>query len=284
MRDLGAVLALPALWVDDEPLDIARSLLGVLLSVLDLETAYARFDDEGGPPLETWRPPGAAMPRHLQQTVPHDPAAGLDTWTVPPIGPDAGTPVRVSSLRVALPQQTGLVVVSAARGDFPTDEETHLLRLATGQAAVAIRAARRLAGMASARSSAEDALSRQNDLLRALVGDIDPSLRSIAHQVHEAARLIAEVDDVGAKRAQASLQEPAVPVPPGSGDESAQRLTRRELQVLGLLAQGLSNKEIAGVMWLSHRTVERHVTSLYRRIGVSRRSEATAFALRHGLA
>jgi len=61
-------------------------------------------------------------------------------------------------------------------------------------------------------------------------------------------------------------------------------LTRRELEVLGLLAQGLSNKEMAGVMWLSDRTVERHITSLYRKIGVARRSEATAFALRHGIA
>ncbi|WP_235934170.1 response regulator transcription factor, partial [Agromyces humi] len=60
-------------------------------------------------------------------------------------------------------------------------------------------------------------------------------------------------------------------------------LTRREMEVLGLLAQGLSNKEIAGVMWLSDRTVERHITSLYRKIGVARRSEATAFALRHGM-
>jgi DNA-binding NarL/FixJ family response regulator len=53
--------------------------------------------------------------------------------------------------------------------------------------------------------------------------------------------------------------------------------------VLGLLAQGLSNKEIAGVLVLSDRTVERHISSLYRKIGVERRSEATAFALRHGL-
>ena len=61
-------------------------------------------------------------------------------------------------------------------------------------------------------------------------------------------------------------------------------LTRREIETLGLLAQGLSNKEIAGLMWLSDRTVERHITSLYRKIGVARRSEATAYALRHGFA
>jgi DNA-binding NarL/FixJ family response regulator len=60
-------------------------------------------------------------------------------------------------------------------------------------------------------------------------------------------------------------------------------LTRREAEVLGLLAQGLSNKEIAAVLWLSDRTIERHITGLYRKIGVERRTEATAFALRYGL-
>ena len=53
--------------------------------------------------------------------------------------------------------------------------------------------------------------------------------------------------------------------------------------MLGLLAQGLSNKEIAAILWLSERTVERHITGLYRKIAVERRSEATAFAMRHGL-
>jgi DNA-binding NarL/FixJ family response regulator len=50
-----------------------------------------------------------------------------------------------------------------------------------------------------------------------------------------------------------------------------------------LLAEGLSNKEIAAELWLSDRTVERHITGLYRKIGAQRRTEATAFAVRHGL-
>jgi DNA-binding NarL/FixJ family response regulator len=53
--------------------------------------------------------------------------------------------------------------------------------------------------------------------------------------------------------------------------------------VLGLIAQGMSNKEIAGSLWLSERTVERHITGLYGKIQVHRRSEATAFAIRQGL-
>ena len=61
-------------------------------------------------------------------------------------------------------------------------------------------------------------------------------------------------------------------------------LTRREAEVLGLLAAGHSNKEIAAQLFLSERTVERHITTVYRKIGTHRRTEAMAFALRHGLA
>ena len=54
--------------------------------------------------------------------------------------------------------------------------------------------------------------------------------------------------------------------------------------MLGLLAAGHSNKEIAAQLFLSERTVERHITTVYRKIGTHRRTEAMAFALRHGLA
>jgi DNA-binding CsgD family transcriptional regulator len=61
-------------------------------------------------------------------------------------------------------------------------------------------------------------------------------------------------------------------------------LTRREAEVLGYLAVGHSNKEIAAELFLSERTVERHITNVYRKIGTHRRTEAMAFALRYGLA
>ncbi len=61
------------------------------------------------------------------------------------------------------------------------------------------------------------------------------------------------------------------------------RLTAREAEVLGLLAAGKTNKEIAGELVLSPATVERHVANLYRKIGARRRAEATAYALSHGL-
>jgi DNA-binding CsgD family transcriptional regulator len=58
-------------------------------------------------------------------------------------------------------------------------------------------------------------------------------------------------------------------------------LTPREAEVLRLIGAGRNNPEIAEALFLSVRTVERHVENLYRKIGVRSRAEAIAFALRH---
>ena len=61
-------------------------------------------------------------------------------------------------------------------------------------------------------------------------------------------------------------------------------LSRREAEVLGLLAAGLSNRQSAQALFISPRTVQRHVANIYLKIGAHCRAEATAHALRHGLA
>jgi pimeloyl-ACP methyl ester carboxylesterase/DNA-binding CsgD family transcriptional regulator len=61
-------------------------------------------------------------------------------------------------------------------------------------------------------------------------------------------------------------------------------LTAREVEVLGLIAGGRTNREIAEALTLSVRTVARHSTNIYAKIGARSRSEATAYAIRHGLA
>jgi DNA-binding NarL/FixJ family response regulator len=60
-------------------------------------------------------------------------------------------------------------------------------------------------------------------------------------------------------------------------------LTRREGEVLRLLAAGQSNQRIAHLLCLSPRTVQRHIANLYPKVGAHNRAEATAYALRHGL-
>jgi DNA-binding CsgD family transcriptional regulator len=61
-------------------------------------------------------------------------------------------------------------------------------------------------------------------------------------------------------------------------------LTRRELEVLRRLAAGDANQQIATSLDLSVHTVERHVANIYRKIDARGRADATAYALRHGLA
>jgi DNA-binding CsgD family transcriptional regulator len=64
----------------------------------------------------------------------------------------------------------------------------------------------------------------------------------------------------------------------------ASSLSRRELEVLRLLATGESNAQIARRLGLSTHTIERHVANLYRKIGARGRADAVARALRSGLA
>ena len=61
-------------------------------------------------------------------------------------------------------------------------------------------------------------------------------------------------------------------------------ITAREAEVLRLLASGRTSREIGEELFLSVRTVERHVTNVYAKIGAHGRAEATAFAIRHGIA
>ncbi|HEU4332442.1 MAG TPA: alpha/beta fold hydrolase [Lapillicoccus sp.] len=71
-----------------------------------------------------------------------------------------------------------------------------------------------------------------------------------------------------------------------TGDPSSAHhgLTPREREVLRLLAGGATNAAIARSLHITEHTVERHVANLYRKIGSRGRAEATAYALRHGLA
>ena len=60
-------------------------------------------------------------------------------------------------------------------------------------------------------------------------------------------------------------------------------LTLRELQVLRLVTAGRTNKAIAAELVLSERTVDRHVSNIFTKLGVSSRAAATAYAYEHRL-
>lgn len=61
-------------------------------------------------------------------------------------------------------------------------------------------------------------------------------------------------------------------------------LTTREVQILAMIAGGATNPDIAGRLHLSVNTIKTAIRSAYRKIGVTRRSEAVAWCLQHGVA
>jgi DNA-binding NarL/FixJ family response regulator len=69
---------------------------------------------------------------------------------------------------------------------------------------------------------------------------------------------------------------------PESVPRAATDLTDRELEVLGLLAAGKTNRVIAEELFISEKTVASHVSHIFTKLGVTSRSAATAHAYDHG--
>jgi DNA-binding NarL/FixJ family response regulator len=69
----------------------------------------------------------------------------------------------------------------------------------------------------------------------------------------------------------------------GSAPPAAQGLSKRELEVLRLIATGKTNKTIARELFVSERTIDRHVSNIFTKIGVGTRAAATAFAYEKAL-
>jgi DNA-binding NarL/FixJ family response regulator len=69
-----------------------------------------------------------------------------------------------------------------------------------------------------------------------------------------------------------------------AASETAAGLTPREVEVLRLVATGKTNRAIAAELFLSEKTVARHVSNIFTKLGVSSRAAATAYAYQHDLA
>jgi NarL family two-component system response regulator LiaR len=108
-------------------------------------------------------------------------------------------------------------------------------------------------------------------------GAIGYLLKGVSNQdLVEAIRTAHAGRSILAKEAMAALVEAAVPSPK-LGDD----LSEREREVLALLAQGLSNKEIADRLFLSLATIKYHVRLLLSKLGAGSRAEAVALAWQH---
>jgi non-specific serine/threonine protein kinase len=128
---------------------------------------------------------------------------------------------------------------------------------------------------------------------------LDPALRPYHDRAVEAARtrlgdddfaaaraagralpLAAVVDDAARVEATPDAPQPTSPITAGA----RHGLTRREREVLGLLAAGLSDREIAEAIFVSRYTAANHVARILAKLGVPSRTAAATYAVRHGLA
>ncbi len=90
------------------------------------------------------------------------------------------------------------------------------------------------------------------------------------------------LDPAIARKVVVRLSSEAKPVPPEQPESARQELTARELEVLQLLARGMNNRAIADALYVSDRTVQTHLTSIFAKLGVASRLEAVLTAIRRG--
>jgi DNA-binding NarL/FixJ family response regulator len=105
-----------------------------------------------------------------------------------------------------------------------------------------------------------------------------------AAEIHQALRNVLDdrsaIDPAVQHHLVAAIAGPAGPAGP---TELPAGLTPRELEVLTLIAEGLSNSEIAQRLFVSEGTVKSHINHLLTKIGARDRAQAVAYAYRHGL-
>jgi DNA-binding NarL/FixJ family response regulator len=112
-----------------------------------------------------------------------------------------------------------------------------------------------------------------------LLKDIDPDeLVAAIRAVHAGE---SPLDPEVAKRLLARFQRP-VTAPTGA-QPAHEPLTEREMDVLRLLTQGKSNKEIARALFIGDRTVKSHLSAIFQKLDVTDRTQAALYAVRHGL-
>ncbi len=144
-------------------------------------------------------------------------------------------------------------------------------------------------------------LAEHAELVTTLAGDLWPALADPAQQAllgaimagaaDYVAKQTSEADLVGAVRTVAPeppMLDPSAPRQAAerlqdhlAGDDPLSALTAQEKRVLELIGQGLTNRQIAQHMFLAEKTAKNYVSSLLAKLGMHRRTEAAAFAVRH---
>ncbi|MGW5273272.1 response regulator [Streptomyces sp. NPDC004044] len=105
--------------------------------------------------------------------------------------------------------------------------------------------------------------------------DVDPDALAGAIRSVYAGHVLLQPEVAGALLAQEDA---------GGGTGRGSSLTEREREVLGLIADGRSNREIARALVLSEKTVKTHVSNILMKLDLSDRTQAALWAVRHGVA
>ena len=105
--------------------------------------------------------------------------------------------------------------------------------------------------------------------------DVDPDALAGAIRSVQAGHILLQPEVAGALLAQDDT---------GNGTGRGSTLTEREREVLGLIADGRSNREIARALVLSEKTVKTHVSNILMKLDLSDRTQAALWAVRHGAA
>jgi len=145
-------------------------------------------------------------------------------------------------------------------------------------------------------------LGEHTELVTTLAGDLWPVLADPAQQAVLGAimagaagyvsRQTVGADPVSAVRTAASGPSMLEPYPPRpvavprqrdrvAGEDPVEALTGQEKRVLDLIGEGLTNRQIAEHMFLAEKTAKNYVSSLLAKLGMHRRTQAAAFAVRH---
>jgi len=198
-----------------------------------------------------------------------------------------------------------LALSSRAGGDNERAAQLYIeglgLAVEAGDKANAAYCLEGLAGLLAERGEPERAVrlfGASEALLEAVGAPIYAQIqdRALYEQAVEALRSRLDEEDFGAAWAKGRQMSPEEAVEyalkqattPQEEEQASSTsypadLSAREVEVLRLVAKGMSNSEVARELFISSRTVSWHLNSVYRKLGLSSRAEATRFALEHSL-
>jgi DNA-binding NarL/FixJ family response regulator len=111
--------------------------------------------------------------------------------------------------------------------------------------------------------------------------DVEPSALAAAIRAVAAGHVLLSPEAAAALAAQAVSQSASNPDSGAGTNAGEPQLTAREREVLQLLAEGRSNREIARMLTVSEKTVKTHVSNVLMKLGVADRTQAALWAVRH---